>query len=130
FHIGNQKSKENQKKRATTEHLNIIKGRNLIPRPKGRPGRSEGKGYRIIDAMGLTKKKELYNYLKHAIRKLANQKLDMSQTLMGQKNKLLVEKVIFQAQLEYKVFRKYENAWPVRDLLAQYLCNSSQQEKK
>ncbi|KAI6024552.1 hypothetical protein EDC04DRAFT_2899934 [Pisolithus marmoratus] len=49
---------------------------------------------------------------------------------MWQKNKLLVKKVILQVQLEYKVFQKYENAWPVRDLLAQYLCNSSQKEKK
>ncbi|KAI6145080.1 hypothetical protein BKA82DRAFT_147474, partial [Pisolithus tinctorius] len=64
------------------------------------------------------------------IRKLANQKLDTSRTIMQQKNKLLVEKVIFQAQLEYRILQKYENAWPVRDLLAQYLCNSSQLEKK
>ncbi|KAI6137738.1 hypothetical protein BKA82DRAFT_93873, partial [Pisolithus tinctorius] len=64
------------------------------------------------------------------IRKLANRKLDTSRTIMQQKNKLLVKKVIFQAQLEYKIFQKYENAWPVRDLLAQYLRNSSQLEKK
>ncbi|KAI5984973.1 hypothetical protein EDC04DRAFT_2615532 [Pisolithus marmoratus] len=49
---------------------------------------------------------------------------------MWQKNKLLVEKVILQVQLEYKVFQKYENVWPVHDLLVQYLCNSSQKEKK
>ncbi|KAI6038076.1 hypothetical protein EDC04DRAFT_2604355 [Pisolithus marmoratus] len=49
---------------------------------------------------------------------------------MWQKNKLLVEKVILQVQLEYKVFQKYENMWPVHDLLAQYLHNSSQKEKK
>ncbi|KAI5989718.1 hypothetical protein EDD15DRAFT_2198401 [Pisolithus albus] len=92
--------------------------------------RSEGKGYSIIRAMGLSKQKEYFNYLKCAIRKLASCKLDMAQTLMRQKDKLLVEKVIFQAQLEYKIFQQYENAWPVHDLLAQYLRNNSQQEKK
>ncbi|KAI5992381.1 hypothetical protein F5J12DRAFT_786173 [Pisolithus orientalis] len=35
---------------------------------------------------------------------------------MQQKNKLLIEKVIFQAQLEYKIFQKYENMWPVLQL--------------
>ncbi|KAI6138527.1 hypothetical protein BKA82DRAFT_25367 [Pisolithus tinctorius] len=80
--------------------------------------------------MGLSKK-EFFNHLKVCgIHKLTNQKLDTSRMITQQKNKLLIEKVIFQAQLEYKIFQKYENTWPVRDLLAQYLCNSSQLEKK
>ncbi|KAI6154670.1 hypothetical protein BKA82DRAFT_35637 [Pisolithus tinctorius] len=110
---------DRRKKKTNRERDSLINGR-----------RSDGKGYSIVKAMGLSKKKEFFNHLKRGIRKLANRKLDTSRTITQQKNKLLVEKVIFQAQLEYKIFQKYENAWPVRDLLAQYLRNSSQLEKK
>ncbi|KAI6151274.1 hypothetical protein BKA82DRAFT_4013786 [Pisolithus tinctorius] len=54
----------------------------------------------------------------------------MSQTITQQKNKLPIENIVFQVQLEYKIFQKSKNAWPVQDLLVQYLCNSSQLEKK
>ncbi|KAI5983265.1 hypothetical protein EDC04DRAFT_2915068 [Pisolithus marmoratus] len=106
----NQKAKENRSRKAK-EHGIAINSQDLIPRPKGCPG-------------------ELFNHLKHGIHKLVNWKLDTSRTITWQKNKLLVEKVLFQAQMEYKIFRKYENAWPTWDLLAQYLRNSSQQERK
>ncbi|KAI5997545.1 hypothetical protein EDD15DRAFT_2364272 [Pisolithus albus] len=125
----NQQAKERRRKKSKKYDM-LSQSEDLIPRPKGRPARSDGKGYRIIESMGLSNQKELFNYLKHGIRKLANRKLDTSRTLAKQKNKLLVEKVIFQAQVEYKIFQNYENGWPVRDLLAQYLRNSSQQEKR
>ncbi|KAI6046982.1 hypothetical protein EDC04DRAFT_2625965 [Pisolithus marmoratus] len=124
----NQKVMEDRQKKYK-EHHKIIKSRDLIPRPKGRPGRSHGRGYRVTEAMGLSKKKEYFNYLKRTIRKLAKRRLDTSRTLTQQKNGLMVEEVVFQAQVECKIFRKYENAWPVRDLLAQYLRNRSRKEK-
>ncbi|KAI5981452.1 hypothetical protein EDD15DRAFT_2203956 [Pisolithus albus] len=122
-------AKERRRKKSKKYDM-LSQSEDLIPRPKGRPARSDRKGYRIIESMGLSNQKELFNYLKRGIRKLANRKLDTSRTLAKQKNKLLVEKVIFQAQVEYKIFQNYENGWPVRDLLAQYLRNSSQQEKR
>ncbi|KAI5994937.1 hypothetical protein F5J12DRAFT_962200 [Pisolithus orientalis] len=50
----------------------------------------------------------------------------MSQMIMQQKNKLLVEKVIFQVQLEYKIFQKYENTWPLEKKATSNLEDSSQ----
>ncbi|KAI6125244.1 hypothetical protein EV401DRAFT_2068316 [Pisolithus croceorrhizus] len=128
--VHNQNAEENRQKKAKENHK-IIKTQDLIPRPKGRPGRSnEKRGYKVIDAMGLSKKKKYFNFLQRAIRKLANRKLDTSRTLTQQKNGSMVEKVISQARLKYKIFQKYENAWPARDMLAQYLRSSSQQKKK
>ncbi|KAI6103752.1 hypothetical protein EDD16DRAFT_302123 [Pisolithus croceorrhizus] len=92
----NHKAEENRQKKAKESHK-IIKSQDLIPRPKGRPGRSNGKrGYKVIEAMGLSKKKEYFNILKRAIRKLAKSRLDTSRTLTQQKNGLMVDKVISQ----------------------------------
>ncbi|KAI5984002.1 hypothetical protein EDD15DRAFT_2375721 [Pisolithus albus] len=127
--VRNQQAKEHRRKKSKKYDM-LSQSEDLIPRPKGRPACSDRKGYRIIELMGLSNQKELFNYLKRGIWKLANRKLDTSRTLAKQKNKLLVEKVIFQAQVEYKIFQNYKNGWPVRDLLAQYLRNSSHPNEK
>ncbi|KAG8213440.1 hypothetical protein J3R82DRAFT_11953 [Butyriboletus roseoflavus] len=47
-----------------------------------------------------------------------------------QHNNRLVKKVIREVQLKLPVLLKYENGWPVQDMLAQYLHNSSQASKR
>ncbi|KAG8215158.1 hypothetical protein J3R82DRAFT_8657 [Butyriboletus roseoflavus] len=91
----------------------------LIPKPKGRSGRSDG--YALIEGMGLTEQRPLYNALCDIVRKLTMKYLDTSRSLSQQKDKLLVEKIIR---------KQYEGGWPIRDMIRQYLSNRSAKERR
>ena len=86
----------------------------MIPKPKGRPGRRNG--YSIKDSMGLARQSNKYNAfcvssfpkcshgqrltwlaIKDLIRKCVVQHLDTSCPLSRQKDKLMVEKLIVKA---------------------------------
>lgn len=53
------KQQDMAKKRTKRRHR--ASGADLALRPKGRPGRSAGKGYSVISELGLADRKEHYN---------------------------------------------------------------------
>ncbi|KIK77734.1 hypothetical protein PAXRUDRAFT_165864 [Paxillus rubicundulus Ve08.2h10] len=67
---------------------------------------------------------------KDGVRKLAMQYLNTSCMLTQQKDKLLVEKVIRKAQVQWPDLVPYEGGWAVRDILAQFLRNRSGKERE
>ncbi|KIK79592.1 hypothetical protein PAXRUDRAFT_28375 [Paxillus rubicundulus Ve08.2h10] len=97
------RAKEHREKVAKHEK----KVRKMISKPKGHPGRHDG--YSIIEALGLIAKKAQYNVIcmtKDIICNLVVKYLDTSCSLRQQQDKLLVKKVIKQAQSELKKLRR------------------------
>ncbi|KAI5988846.1 hypothetical protein F5J12DRAFT_898092 [Pisolithus orientalis] len=100
----------------------------LINKPKGRAG--QGSGYKLIDALGLTEKKDVYNHLSDVVWKLVYRYLDTSHLLSHQSDKLLVEKVIQRAQAESEILMQCEGGCGACALIAQVLENQSTSEQR
>ncbi|KAG2358514.1 hypothetical protein BDR07DRAFT_1611846 [Suillus spraguei] len=71
-----------------------------IPKPKGQAGRSPPHGYNLQEAMGLTGRNRRYN--KFRARPL---------------------------RIEHPFLQRFENAWPMRDMIGQFLWHSSVDSK-
>ncbi|KAI6138954.1 hypothetical protein BKA82DRAFT_9344 [Pisolithus tinctorius] len=89
-----------------------------------------GSGYKLIDALGLTEKKDVYNHLLDVVWKLVYRYLDTSCLLSHQSNKLLVKKVIQRAQAESEILMQCEGGWGAHALIAQVLKNWSTSEQR
>ncbi|KAG1847214.1 hypothetical protein F4604DRAFT_1936020 [Suillus subluteus] len=102
------------------------KNKHLISKPKGHAGRKDG--YKLTEAMGLSDRKEHYNVLDRA-HMLADRYLKENVTISGQ-DKFLVQNVIRKAQSTSCTLQKFDQGWPIYDMLAQYLRNRSAYKKK
>ncbi|KAH0828634.1 hypothetical protein J3R83DRAFT_2978 [Lanmaoa asiatica] len=80
--------------------------------------------------MGLQDRPEYYYSIIREVQKAACKYLDTNQSLSQQKDALLVEKVIRDIQLKNDYLMRFEKGWPVRDMLAQYLRNIRQRERR
>ncbi|KIO02151.1 hypothetical protein M404DRAFT_9907 [Pisolithus tinctorius Marx 270] len=89
-----------------------------------------GSSYKLIDALGLTEKKDMYNHLSDVVWKLVYRYLDTSHSLSHQSDKLLVEKVIRRAQAESEILMRCEGGWGAHALIAQVLKNQSTSERR
>ncbi|KAG2749990.1 hypothetical protein P692DRAFT_20666790, partial [Suillus brevipes Sb2] len=81
----------------------------LIPKPKGQAGRSPPKGYQIQEAMGLACNSGCimhFGCMCHFIQKTHD--LDAPQL-----------------QAKYTYLSRFQNTWPMRDMIGQYLRNQN-----
>ncbi|KAG2110104.1 hypothetical protein DEU56DRAFT_905607 [Suillus clintonianus] len=108
-------------------HPRNQKNNHPIPKPKGRAGRKDG--YKLIEAMGLVDRKEHYNALVDRVHMLADRYLKDNVTISGQ-DKLLVQNIMRKAQSTSRTLQKFDQGWPVYDMLAQYLRNRNAYNKK
>ncbi|KAJ3503180.1 hypothetical protein NLJ89_g8551 [Agrocybe chaxingu] len=88
-----------------------------IPKPKGQAGRQ----YNLWKAMGISKKR--YNRLLKLVKHQASPLLDTRLTIR-QQDTCRLKLACTRAIKAYPVFREYQNGWPVRDFLKQWLANS------
>ncbi|KAG6369826.1 hypothetical protein JVT61DRAFT_13449 [Boletus reticuloceps] len=117
------KRKERTEEEAKKKKSEGVKPSELIPRPKGRPGRTNG--YSIIEKMQLAGEKTKYNLVLDTVRNLVVQHLDITLPLSRQKDRSLIEQVVIKARKDVPFLERYEGGWATRDMMSQYLRNRS-----
>ncbi|KAF8197178.1 hypothetical protein K438DRAFT_2016530 [Mycena galopus ATCC 62051] len=112
-----------QQKTVELEKLKTTNKKNrLIPRPQGQAGRSK-QGYNLQEEMRLGHDSIRYQRLLRIVLSYCNWYLRTGKTLNKQ-DKTRVEKLIELIQKEIAYFRLFQDAWPIRAMIKQYLRNA------
>ncbi|EPQ50131.1 hypothetical protein GLOTRDRAFT_134228 [Gloeophyllum trabeum ATCC 11539] len=95
-----------------------------IPKPPGKAGRSSNKGgYNLQEAMGLKEDSDRYNCLRTLVRNQMDGLLKPGQTVRKQK-KMAIELCVANLVKKYRFFRRFEDGWPIRDMITIRLQNA------
>ncbi|KAI0628274.1 hypothetical protein C8Q77DRAFT_1076851 [Trametes polyzona] len=94
-----------------------------IPRPRGQAGRTEN-GFHLQTEMGLIDNKPQYLAIRDNIRGYAKAHLEAGLPLTQQKDSQ-VWKVIQLVKHDHTFLARFENDWPVRCILSEYLGHSN-----
>ncbi|KAF9000896.1 hypothetical protein BDQ17DRAFT_1177724, partial [Cyathus striatus] len=89
-----------------------------IKKPPGQSNQPNSGGYNLKDALGWDQ--GCFEKIQMAVHKLANAKLDTMKCYSNQDNKQL-EKVYQSAERRYTDLQRYENHWPIHEMLKSYL---------
>ncbi|KAJ7501979.1 hypothetical protein B0H11DRAFT_1907479 [Mycena galericulata] len=100
---------------------------NLIPRPKGQPGRSSG--YNLQDAMELSDDSEHYCRLYRIVKDVVHQFLPVTKTI-SQQDKTRVDATIVKIAKLAPYFARFAGYWPAHDMIRTYLLNMQTRRNK
>ncbi|KAF8127808.1 hypothetical protein K438DRAFT_1888848 [Mycena galopus ATCC 62051] len=100
-----------------------VKGRKLIPKPKGQAGRSEeAGGYNLQEAMGLKGHDEDYNRRCRIVKRYVHEYLSVFAPLSQQKSGYEA-RMTAKIKNEVPFFKKFDNGWPIHEIARTYLSN-------
>ncbi|KAJ7028200.1 hypothetical protein C8F04DRAFT_1237718 [Mycena alexandri] len=102
----------------------------LIPRPKGQAGRgSDSGGYNLQVAMGLKDNDERYLRQNRIVKRYVHEKLLVSKSISKQ-DRGQVARVIANVQKDFPFFKKFEDGWPIHDMIRVYLSNEQTRARR
>ncbi|KAJ7042029.1 hypothetical protein C8F04DRAFT_1252502 [Mycena alexandri] len=102
----------------------------LIPRPKGQAGRgSESGGYNLQEAMGLKDDDERYLRQNRIVKRYVQEKLSVFKTISKQ-DRGQVARVISNIQKDFPFFKRFEDGWPIHDMIRVYLSNEQTRARR
>ncbi|KAI0646644.1 hypothetical protein C8Q79DRAFT_963755 [Trametes meyenii] len=100
----------------------------LIVRPRGQAGRTDG-GFNLQTEMKLSGNDELYRRIQHSVHYIAYSKLDMTKPYTRQHPRDVAVVIALVCDKHEPFLDKFENAWPVTDMLKMYLQNAKDRQK-
>ncbi|KIJ28251.1 hypothetical protein M422DRAFT_270483 [Sphaerobolus stellatus SS14] len=98
-----------------------------IPKPKGEVGHPGTHGYSLFPT--LRWEKALYEAVQKIVQKYADAKLDNTLGISKQDESLVLD-VLRKVSESHPILNKYVDYWPARDMLKQYLKNTSEKSRR
>ncbi|KIJ22492.1 hypothetical protein M422DRAFT_277062 [Sphaerobolus stellatus SS14] len=98
-----------------------------IPKPKGEVGHPGTHGYSLYPTLNW--EKVVYEAVQKHVQKLADAKLAVSEGISKQDDDLILD-LIKKVADKYPILNRYIDYWPARDMLKQYLKNTSGKSRR